>query len=265
METKPTASASIETTTPMWSGKLLTKGNPKTAKGEAQGWLTAILHLSPHKSADGVHNMCSWATVACIDGCLNTAGRGGIIKAGETTNNIQRARRGRTLLFIHDRSSFIELLIHEIHAHIRAAARAGLKPAVRLNGTSDVQWEHVAPAVFAAFPAVRFYDYTKSISRATAGLQGRLPANYSLTLSRSETPDSAAACAAHVAAGGTACVVVGIKRGAPVPTSYMGMPTIDGDLSDLRFKDPAGHYVMVRAKGKAKADCSGFVVRTFEV
>ena len=32
---------------------------------------------------------------------------------------------------------------------------------------------------------------------------------------------------------------------------------IDGDLSDLRFKDPKGVIVGLRAKGRAKKDCTG--------
>ena len=36
---------------------------------------------------------------SCKTACLNTAGRGGIIKKGETTNRIQEARQRSTIYF----------------------------------------------------------------------------------------------------------------------------------------------------------------------
>jgi hypothetical protein len=36
---------------------------------------------------------------------------------------------------------------------------------------------------------------------------------------------------------------------------------IDGDANDLRFLDPTGVIVGLKAKGAAKKDTSGFVVR----
>jgi hypothetical protein len=45
-----------------------------------------------------------------------------------------------------------------------------------------------------------------------------------------------------------------------VPATYMGLPVIDGDETDLRFLDPKGVIVGLKAKGKAKKDTSGFVI-----
>ena len=36
---------------------------------------------------------------------------------------------------------------------------------------------------------------------------------------------------------------------------------IDGDVSDVRFNDPKGVIVGLRAKGDAKKDTSGFVIQ----
>jgi hypothetical protein len=46
-----------------------------------------------------------------------------------------------------------------------------------------------------------------------------------------------------------------------LPETYLGKPVIDGDVSDLRFLDPKGVIVGLKAKGKAKKDSSGFVVK----
>ena len=73
------------------SYKLLTiNGNPKIIKGDkASDYLTAIMHLRPKNT-----RICPYQNIAgCKVACLNTAGRGGIFKKGETTNYIQEARK----------------------------------------------------------------------------------------------------------------------------------------------------------------------------
>ena len=45
-----------------------------------------------------------------------------------------------------------------------------------------------------------------------------------------------------------------------LPETYLGRPVINGDETDLRFLDPKGVVVGLKAKGKAKKDTSGFVV-----
>jgi len=77
--------------------KLLSK-NPKVEKGEKAGYLTYILHLSPADLSG--YQVCPMAELAgCKEPCLNTAGRGGIIKMGESTNVIQQARVRKTRMF----------------------------------------------------------------------------------------------------------------------------------------------------------------------
>jgi hypothetical protein len=46
-----------------------------------------------------------------------------------------------------------------------------------------------------------------------------------------------------------------------VPESYWGRSVIDGDAHDARFLDTAGTIVGLKAKGSAKSDLSGFVIR----
>ena len=117
---------------------LLTTSNPKTQKGVKYGWLSAIMHLAPSTSA-GHGNMCPDASPECIRFCLNKAGRGGIFKKGEKTNAVQEARKWRTRQFVADPNFFWDL-DNEIDRHANKASRLGLKPCVRLNGTSDIDW-----------------------------------------------------------------------------------------------------------------------------
>jgi hypothetical protein len=42
--------------------------------------------------------------------------------------------------------------------------------------------------------------------------------------------------------------------------TFLGLPVVDGDDTDIRHLDPQGAIVALYAKGKAKQDVSGFVV-----
>lgn len=235
--------------------QLLTVGNPKTAKGEGLGYLTAILHLSPVRLA-GRGNVCPHASAGCRAACLNTAGRGGIIKSGASTNAIQEARKRRTRLFFDERGLFKGALLRDVARHVVRAQRHGLKPAVRLNGTSDIAWEKVLPEVFSVFPEVWFYDYTKDERRMMRSLCEGWPSNYHLTFSRSES--NAAACVRVLGAGGNVAAVFDQR----IPLAWKGRPVLDGDTYDLRFLEGhQGAWIGLKAKGKARKDTSGFVVR----
>lgn len=236
------------------------EADAKTEKGTVAGYLTGILYLAPGGLA-GVGNLCPHASAGCLAGCLFTAGRAGIFEA------VNAARIMRTR-FLHDnRAGFIAALMGEVAGLIRQAKRRGLKPALRLNGTSDLPWEKLAPELFKAFPRLRTYDYTKSLRRAVAYAKGELPRNYHLTFSLSET--NAAAAGIALAAGvNVAAVAEGIKPGQrfALPGMSESRPTFSADRHDLRFldrpgKDGKGRIGLLKAKGKARADKSGFVIR----
>lgn len=243
-------------------------GNPKVAKGLKVGVSTAILHLMP---ADGSGlQVCPNATDGCRAACLNRAGRGGMNLDADDLNAIQRARRRRTLWFFARRAEFMDRLVSELTRHEAKSRAAGLIPAARLNGTSDIAFERIPverngrryPNIMRAFPRMRFYDYTKRTDRRD------LPRNYHLTFSLAENNDAAAELA--LAAGINVAVVLSspeiIRRAgtryarlAPLPDSWNGRRVIDGDESDVRFRDPHGVYVGLRAKGRAVNDQTGFV------
>ena len=237
---------------------LFTIGNPKTQKGRKLGYLTAVLHLAPY-DASGVGNVCPYASAGCVAACLNTAGRGGIFKKGAITNAIQEARKRRTREFFADRASFVGRLHREIARLLHYAEARGLKLAVRLNGTSDLRWHKLAPSLFADYPMVQFYDYTKDSAR----MHENMPTNYHLTFSRSEE-NEAEALGVNVRGGNVAFVLTREcfeRVGSPlVERGYLGAH-VDGDAHDLRFLDPKGALVVLLAKGRAKSDKSGFVLR----
>lgn len=231
------------------SGLLSIESNPKTQKGLGRGYATAIMHLSP--SVRSGLQTCPKATAGCAAACLNTAGRGGMFARGEDDNAIQVCRRRRTHWFFARRAEFMARLDREIQLHVGRSLRKGLVPCVRLNGTSDIRWETVldenGETVFDRFPDVVFYDYTKIPGRDVSDIP-----NYSLTFSLAESNDSEAAEA--VASGMNVAAVF-----RSVPSQFLGVTVIDGDETDLRFLDPEGVVVGLKAKGPAKQDKSGFV------
>ena len=159
---------------------LSVSSDAKTVKGETLGFLTGILYLAPANTTKW--NTCSMAkTAQCDVACLYKAGRGAM-------NSVQTARINKTIWFFTERNSFMQQLVVDIAKLIKKANKQGLKPLVRLNGTSDIRWESVAFTdtdgaeyvnIFAAFPDITFYDYTKIANRT------ELPSNYDLTFSYS--------------------------------------------------------------------------------
>ena len=241
---------------------LLSTGNPKTLKGMQQGYNTYIMHLAP--STLSGHNTCPKATAGCIAACLNTAGRGGMFKKGEFTNNIQKARIRKTQLFYNNREEFMSLLVKDILLAIKQSKRLGLIPVIRLNGTSDISWEKypvkmgnvIYSNIFQAFGYIQFYDYTKVLGRKVNNIS-----NYHLTFSAADGNDNDVNNA--IQQGYNIAVVFNLKKTLPMPEYHrfnnQVRPVYNGDESDLRFLDPDNHIVGLYAKGKAKKDISGFV------
>ena len=229
---------------------LLSTANPKIQKGTKLGYLSFILHLAPADVSG--HNTCPKATAGCKAACLNTAGRGGMFKKGENTNTIQKARIRKTLSFFNDREQFMADLAKDIRKGIKQATRLGLTPVFRLNGTSDLSFEKYevegAKNIFALFSDVQFYDYTKVLGRKVADI-----ANYHLTFSAA---DGNGADVDRAIAQGMNVTVVFDK----IPAEYKGKPVFNADETDLRFLDPKGVVLGLKAKGRAKKDTTGFVV-----
>lgn len=228
--------------------KLLSiNADAKTSKGASKGYLTGIQYLAPLGIAKR-GTVCPMASKGCAKACLYTAGRGAFTAT-------QSARIARTQYWADSPEQHALQLRDEVSSLVRKALRQGMVPAVRLNGTSDIPWEATeAESVIQENEGVRFYDYTKSYPRMLEYLEGRFPANYSLTFSRSETNEKD--CLSVLRAGGNVAVVFRNK----LPETWQGFPVVSGDESDLRFLDPKGCAIGLIAKGKAKQDRSGFVV-----
>jgi len=231
-----------------WRGKLLAcGGDAKTVKSQKLGtdktYVTGIMYLAPHKLSGA--NVCPMAEQAgCVEGCLNSAGMGKF-------SNVQKARIAKTAWFNLDPVGFIDALAKDVDRFANWAIRKGLVPVIRPNGTSDIRWERYG--IIERFPELQWYDYTKLHNRKG------LPDNYSLTWSYSQASKAYSDRLASVIKSGMNAAAVFRNS---IPTTFEGVPTIDGDKHDLRFLDPLGVIVGLKAKGKAVTDQSGFVIDT---
>jgi hypothetical protein len=227
--------------------------NAKTIKGEKYGIKTAILYLMPAKQS-GVQ-LCPMAkTAGCEKACLFTAGRGAM-------SNVMLSRLRKTLYFNQYRDLFMNQLHNELIRERAKAKRKGYKLIVRLNGTSDIRFENIPVSGYAnimqALPDIQYYDYSKLANR-------KVPANYDLTFSYSGVEAYQPFVAKAVANGERIAVVFRdraiVERMLANGETFLGLPVIDGDNSDIRHIEPKGVIVALYAKGKARKDQSGFVV-----
>jgi hypothetical protein len=231
---------------------LSVSSDAKTIKGETLGFLTGILYLAPATTTKW--NTCSMAkTAKCDVACLNSAGRGAF-------SSVQTARINKTTWFFTDRNDFMQQLVVDIAKLIQKAYKKGLKPLVRLNGTSDIRWETIGFTdvsgieyvnIFAAFPNTQFYDYTKDANRKD------LPSNYDVTFSYSGVEGFQPYVEKALLNNMRMAVV--FRKEQDIPKTFMGIPVVSGDNSDVRHLDDKV-IVGLYAKGKAKLDTTGFVV-----
>ena len=228
--------------------RLLTppSANPKTKKGIELGYYTAILHLAPYKIA-GCENSCPASTPHCREICLYYCGRGGMINPQYNTNNIIRARIAKTRSFFKDTKYFLEELNIDILAAKTAAKKKNLELCVRLNGTSDIDWEDYRLAdegetIFELHPEIQFYDYTKDHKRI---YRENRPDNLYLLLSYSGS--NMRACKQALKFN----VNVAVIFKGELPKKHWGHTVIDGDKHDLRFIDKCPVIVGLQAKGVA--------------
>lgn len=230
-------------------GDLLGVHNAKTIKGESLGVLTAIMYLAPHDLSGW--NVCAASSADCRRDCLYSSGRGAMGK-------IQAARIARTKRLYTERPLFIRQLENEIEGLAIVAARHDMRLAVRLNGTSDILWERLAPQLFARFPDVSFYDYTKH----TSTKRRALPSNYALTFSAQR--DTLGDAMRALAVGWNVAAVVDQETHA----ALVNAPGFhDASAHDVRFLDPALSVGLLIAKGslrKHTAQSSAMILHAVE-
>lgn len=218
--------------------------NAKTSKNTQYGYLTGIQYLSPYKTS-GV-NLCAMAELAgCHEPCLYYSGHGQF-------ESVQNARLNRTKLFLNDKTAYFNQLTKEIKSLVNKANSRGLKPLVRLNGTSDIRYENLGFTyantyyrnIFEFFPNVQFMDYTKIPNRDD------LPSNYDLTFSYSGAPLFKKYNERAIKRGLRIAAV--FDKVESIPIKFHGRKVLSGDDNDLTFTKPKNSILALYAKGFKK-------------
>ena len=219
--------------------------NSKTVKGDSDSILTMIMYLSPHTLADR-GNVCANATDGCRAICLYSAGRGKF-------NTVQQARIRRTQLFFDNNVQFKSDLLYDLELFNTYCIDNNLKPYVRLNGTSDIDWQKIKlkdnKTAMELFNTIQFYDYTKDMKRRSKY------SNYDITYSYNE--NMPVTQINKTLNKNNNLAVVFLKT---LPSTWNGHEVINGDESDLRPLDKKGVIVGLIAKGLAKTIKTDFVV-----
>lgn len=230
---------------------LLSEGstNSKTAKNSLK---TYIMYLSPYKQNNKGINLCPQASKGCIASCLFTAGRGKF-------SSVASARINKANFYVENRAEFLEKLYFELVKINKKALKNGEKIAIRLNGTSDVDFigqlnKKFETDVLIQFNNLIFYDYTKILGK----IEKYKGQNYHLTFSRSEDSKNEDLLKAHNLGANIAVVFN------KVPTTFNIAGTeinvLNGDLSDIVMLFNKGQILGLKAKGKALKDQSNFVI-----
>lgn len=221
-----------------WREPVDLAGGNKKLKKDPRAFVAGC-SMAPAEQS-GVVNTCPNAGF-CRFGCIFTYGNG-------RYDSTARGRVTLTRFAVAHPDLFTALLVRGIGKGERKAARLGVPFAMRPNVFQDIHFGKLLPWLFPLFPNVQFYGYTKRRDIARHALT--VP-NYHVTFSISEKDSAPGSIAAAVRAFGSAAVV--IPKGMPFPATVEGFPTVDGDASDLRFLDPVGVVVILRAKNGAVA------------
>jgi GH24 family phage-related lysozyme (muramidase) len=232
--------------------KLLSDGstNAKTKKNSLKSF---ILYLSPYTQNSFGKNVCANASKGCVETCLFTAGMGSF-------SSVQKARIAKTDYLLSDRQRFLDQLAKEILYHYAKAKRSNEKIAIRLNGTSDLDFftllqRYAQLDVTKLADHVHFYEYTKNINYIK-----RWEGSSNITYTFSKSENNTSLIPAAIAYGANVAAV--FRKDLPETYNIGGIsiPVIDGDKSDILMIYNKGKILGLRAKGKAKRDQSGFVI-----
>lgn len=210
--------------------------NGKISKQNTYG-----VYLAPAKQSG--YNVCPFSTPECRLGCLATSGRAGMeILAGKSKTH--NCRVNKTKLFYEQPEFFMAWLIAEIEKHKQEAIADGYGFSVRLNCTSDIDWQNVlvdGKNIFEIFPDVQFYDYTKNPNKFK-----NLPSNYHLTLSY--TGRNWQLCKEALEAGYNVAMVFNTTSENKIPAMYKGYKVVNGDITDYRVADGKGVIIGLKWK-----------------
>ena len=234
-------------------GSLLSAGttNAKTEKNDKGR--TFIMYLAAGYQNSKNINLCPKASLGCLASCLETAGRGRM-------KPVKNSRLRKSEYYVSDRLNFLIHLAAEIASKIQYYRNKDTTLYFRLNGTTDVDYlgqikRHLG-IDFLTFDNVVFYDYTAILGKA---IKYKNADNYIHTFSRKE--DNEETCFDALKLGFPVAMVFADD----IPNTYKGYKVVSGDITDIEMLKYADEGIILglSAKGEAKKDDTGFVIRNY--
>ena len=216
-----------------------------THNAHITGWEQVVTFLQAANFSRLV-NLCPHSTPECREHCLgHTSGR-----MPQSNNRI--AQRVRTTHLVQHTFGSLIIQLDEAERHAKRIHKCGKLYADRPNGDSDMPWEQ-APWFLRLLHKAgvdQLFDYTKDHGRLDSIEFLMLP---SQSIRYYLAPSATEYTKPHDLRGGMV-VVVDVGQNDPIPDTYGGFATIDGDWDngDLRFLDDQDKLTLIRAKGSLK-------------
>ena len=212
--------------------------NPSTKieKGQKINVNTAILYLAPDTTVTNKTICPNASRNGCSNDCLASSGRLGMI-------NGQLAQIRRTLYYLYHNESFMIQLQNEIDKYHK---KYGDTLAVRLNGTSDLNWAEF----IANNPKIQFYDYSKLRNMILKNKNK----NHHYTFSGSMYSDYSRKELTKAVNSGLNIALAFNTKGTKkdtlrIPKKLFNKKLVDFDITDVRFKDKKGSIGYLKRKG----------------
>lgn len=234
------------------------------ATSKTLAYMVRGLTIAPHTMGGG-KTVCSDATAGCIEACNM------VFSGMQIYPSTRKAMINRKKFLQTDPQEFERTLRHDIELHWKQAKKKGLKPALRLNTASDLDWRRL----IGDYPDILCYDYTKVKSRIRDQIAGRNPDNYFLTYSQNErshprTVSSFLDAGVNVAAVYAVDYFPAVKKFGKLPKTATiwrkVYKVLNGDKHDYRLPifDGYGNIIGLALKGinasKERARKSGFAI-----
>ena len=209
----------------------------KTSKNSKNGYITGIQYLYNLKQ------FCSHAKIAnCFRTCIVHTGNAIVFQ------NINIFRLVKALFKIQYPNEYLKLLKKDTEKLLRIAKKKNLKPCIRLNGTSDIEYEKDIDIFnyikyYTIQHNIKYYDYTKKPLRNTQGFID-LTFSYSNESKYKKYVDIALAKKMRIA------VVIHEKViDKYVKQGFLYNNMVNGDDNDLTFLKPNNSTLYLKAKG----------------
>lgn len=208
----------------------------KIIKGKKLNIFTGVLYLASHTMVASKTICPNAIRNGCHVDCLVSSGMLGM-------RTQQLAMISRTLYYLNFREDFLAMLRVEI---TKGFNKYGDNFAVRLNGTSDINWKDIVNE----FPHITFYDYSKLRNMVVKNTNK----NHHYTFSGSMYSQySRKELRLAIDAGLNVAIAFNTKESKKdtlkIPKKLFNKTLVNFDDTDVRFKDKKGSIGYLKRKG----------------